>query len=84
MSAVQEVTLRLPDALQEQVDRFFQWGKAYPVDVFPEPDFKKARAALEAAGISLDSVSASNMRHVITRVCEGLRAAGCRSSEELP
>ena len=55
---------RYEDALQ-QIDN---WAKAYPLDVFPEPDFKRVREALEAAGITLDSVSASNMRHVITGV----------------
>ena len=52
------------DALQ-QIDN---WAKAYPLDVFPEPDFKRVREVLEAAGITLDSVSASNMRHVIKGV----------------
>ena len=55
---------RYEGALQ-QIDN---WAKAYPLDVFPEPDFKRVREALEAAGITLDSVSASNMRHVITGV----------------
>jgi len=55
---------RYEDALQ-QIDN---WAKAYPLDVYPEPDFKRVREALEAAGITLDSVSASNMRHVITGV----------------
>jgi predicted TIM-barrel fold metal-dependent hydrolase len=45
-----------------------QWAQAYPLDVFPEPDFARVREALEAAGLSLDQVSASNMRHVITQV----------------
>src|SRR5574343_185614 len=49
----------------QQIDN---WAKAYPLDVFPEPDFKRVREVLEAAGITLDSVSASNMRHVITGI----------------
>jgi hypothetical protein len=44
------------------------WAKAYPLEVFPEPDFKKVAEVLKAAGISLDTVSASNMRHVINGV----------------
>jgi hypothetical protein len=42
------------------------WAKAYPLDIFPEPDMKKAHAALQAEGMTLDAVSASNMRHVVT------------------
>jgi len=66
---------RYEDALQ-QIDN---WAKAYPLDVFPEPDFKRVREALEAAGITLDSVSASNMRHVITgvaRIVENAQKGG--------
>lgn len=46
------------------------WANAYPVSVFPEPDFGKAREALKSAGISLDAISASNMRYVINGVRE--------------
>lgn len=56
------------DDLAEKVRRISQWADAYPLKVFPEPDFNEARQALEAHGISLDAVSASNMRHVITGV----------------
>ena len=55
---------RYEEALQ-QIDT---WAKAYPLDAFPEPDFKRVREVLEAAGITIDQVSASNMRHVITGV----------------
>jgi hypothetical protein len=55
------------DALNA-LDRIDQWAEAYPLDIFPEPDFKKARELLEAGGMTIDSVSASNMRHVITSV----------------
>ena len=44
------------------------WAKAYPLDIFPEPDFKRVRELLEVGGITLDSVSSSNMRHVINGV----------------
>jgi hypothetical protein len=53
------------------VDKFHEidnWAKAYPLDVFPEPDFRRVRELLEAGGITLDSVSASNMRHAIEGV----------------
>ena len=60
---------------QEVIDKIEQWSRAYSTDVFPEPDFEKVHAALKAAGISIDSVSASNMRHVITKVWEMIAAA---------
>lgn len=56
------------DRLEEALQRISDWAKAYPLDVFPEPDFKKVHEALQAANLSLDCVSASNMRHVITQV----------------
>jgi len=54
--------------LEAALERIDNWAKAYPLKVFPEPDFKKVAEVLKAAGLSLDAVSASNMRHVITGV----------------
>lgn len=54
--------------LQERMDQIFAWAEAYPLAIFPEPDFKKAHEVLSAAGMTLDAISASNMRHVITKV----------------
>lgn len=45
-----------------------QWAGAYPVSVFPEPDFRRAHELLKAGGMSMDAVSASNMRHVLRGV----------------
>lgn len=56
------------DELEEGLHRIVQWSEAYPLDIFPEPDLKKARALLEAGGITLDSVSAYCMRHVVEGV----------------
>jgi hypothetical protein len=64
-----ELTLkveRYEDALQELAD----WAKAYPLDIFPEPDFKKANAILKANGMTVDAISASAMRHLLVRVQE--------------
>jgi hypothetical protein len=52
----------------EALERIDQWAKAYPLDVFPEPDWKKARKLLEDGGMTLDAISASNMRHVVKGV----------------
>lgn len=53
------------DALSAKLYRIASWCEAYPLDIFPEPDLKKARDLLEAGGMTLDSVSASSMRHVL-------------------
>jgi hypothetical protein len=46
------------------------WLDAYPLAVFPEPDLKKARALLEAGGMTLDSLSAWNFRHILRQVID--------------
>ena len=61
--------------LEDALTRILNWAEAYPLDVFPEPDFQAVQAALQNAGISLAQVSASNMRHVIQGVGDIARAA---------
>jgi hypothetical protein len=61
----------LDDALQ----RIVQWSEAYPLQVFPEPDFKRAAELLQAGGITLDAMSASSIRHVIEGVGKIAREA---------
>jgi hypothetical protein len=51
------------------------WCEAYPIAAFPEPDFKKAHEVLKANGMTLDAISASNMKHVITQVQKMIDAA---------
>lgn len=55
-------------AAEEALIRIEAWSEAYPLEVFPEPDLKKARALLEAGGMTLDAISASAMRHVVDGV----------------
>ena len=45
--------------------RIDTWAKAYPLDIFPKPDLKRAAEVLKASGMTLDSISADNMRHVL-------------------
>jgi len=52
----------------ETLERIKQWCEAYPLSIFPEPDWDKVRQGLESVGITVDSVSASNMRHVVTGI----------------
>jgi hypothetical protein len=64
-------TLVRADEREHYDDLFAQiksWSEAYPISVFPEPDFKKAHEVLKANGMTLDAISASNMKHVITQV----------------
>ena len=56
------------EELEEALWRISQWADAYPNKAFPEPDLKKAGEILKAAGLTLDSVSASAMRHVVVQV----------------
>jgi hypothetical protein len=54
--------------LEQKMIKIRQWAGSYPISVFPEPDFKKAEKILKENGMTLDSISASNMRHVISGV----------------
>lgn len=47
-----------------------QWSEAYPLDIFPEPDWKNAAALLKGGGMTLDSISAACMRHVVEGVSQ--------------
>ena len=69
-------------ALRERIDRLAaalrdidEWADAYPVDIFPEPDLNRAADVLKAAGMTLDAISASNMRHVLSGVKRIVQAA---------
>lgn len=56
------------DQLEEALQRIVQWSEAYPLAVFPEPDWKKAAELLRAGGMTLDSISATCMRHAVEGV----------------
>lgn len=63
------------EQLEDALRRILQWSEAYPLEAFPEPDFNKAAKLLKDGGLSLDAVSASNMRHVVKGVGEIARVA---------
>lgn len=63
------------EGLRDALEQIVQWADAYPLSAFPEPDFAVVRAALEEKGITLDAVSASNMRHAIDGVGKIAREA---------
>lgn len=58
------------EKMEAALEAISAWGDAYPLSVFPEPDFKRVHELLEAGEISLDAVSASNMRHVVDGVAK--------------
>jgi len=60
---------------EEALQQIEQWSRAYPLEIFPEPDLEKARALLEAGGMTLDAISAYAMRHVVEGVGEIARRA---------
>ena len=53
---------------REALESLHQWSNAYPLSVFPQPDFAKAHELLQAGGMTLDAISASNMRHVVNGI----------------
>ena len=53
------------ERLRKALERIRVWSKAYPLDIFPKPDLKKAHKVLKAAGMTLDAISADTMRHVL-------------------
>ena len=66
-------------ALVDDLQKIVAWSEAYPLSVFPEPDFKKAAELLQAGGMTLDAISASNMRHVVEGVGRIAREALART-----
>jgi len=56
------------ERLREALEEIGRWSEAYPLKIFPEPDFAKAAQLLKDGGMTLDAISASNMRHVVEGV----------------
>ncbi len=73
-----EVNAELVEVLQD----ISAWARAYPITIFPEPDFDKAHKVLTENGMTLDAISASNMRHVITQVEKMVNAAIAKATGE--
>lgn len=63
------------DVVEDFLHELDGWERAYPLSVFPEPDMAKAAELLKAGGTTLDAVSASNMRHVVSQIAPKARAA---------
>jgi hypothetical protein len=69
------------DELESALHHIVQWANAYPLDIFPEPDWRKAAKLLNAGGITLDSVAAGVARHVVTGIGEIARRALSEDAE---
>jgi hypothetical protein len=63
------------DSLKEILSNVKGLSKAYPLDIFPEPDFNHVNEVLIKHRIAPDLISASNMRNVLTRVEKMIDAA---------
>ena len=49
------------DELEAALQRIVQWSEAYPLDIFPRPDYPRARAVLEANGRTPSARTACGM-----------------------
>jgi len=56
------------DKLIEALQKIDNWAQAYPLEVFPKPDLKKAAVVLKASGMTLDSILYDAKRHVLEGV----------------
>jgi len=59
------------EKMEAALGRIRNWTEAYPLDMFPEPtkeDWKEIARLLKDNGYLIDSVTSSNMRHVINGV----------------
>lgn len=55
-------------ALRAALEQIESWSRAYPLEAFPKPDLERAAHVLQAAGMTLDAISADAMRHVVEGV----------------
>jgi len=74
---LEDEVVRLRVALEE----IEGWSRAYPLEVFPSPDYKRARELLEAGGMTLDAISADCMRHAVEGVGKIARRALAKCSD---
>lgn len=56
------------ERLREAMGLLQNWAKAYPLEMFPEPDLKLARKLLTDGGVSYGALNVYSMRHVINGV----------------
>lgn len=84
-SGAQQALMNAEDRIDELVgvlERIQIWSEAYPVDIFPEPDMRRARELLKAGGITLDVVAASISRNIIAGVGDIVREVLAKTKNE--
>ena len=54
---------------KEKLNKIKRWTEAYPIDVFPKPDFEEVAKILNRHGIAIDGVAA----HIMMRVLSGIK-----------
>ncbi len=57
-----------PTEAEDKIEKIAMYCEAYPLDIFPEPDLKRAARALKDNGMTLDAISASAARHVLNGI----------------
>ena len=82
MTEAEEVLTQENERMRNALQKISDWQRAYPIDIFPEPDFKRANEVLNVAGFTLDAISASNMRYVLNGIKE-IVDTGLESNAEL-
>ena len=55
---------------QDKLDQIETWTRAYLLQIFPKPDYKKADEVLKKAGLSLGEITGGAMRHVLKGIIE--------------
>ena len=45
------------EELEDMLSKIMQWVNAYPLDIFPKPDFARVAKVLEDNGMTLDAIS---------------------------
>jgi len=68
---LQSCTQALYDRVEQLADamrQIQQWSEAYPLDIFPEPDWKRAHAVLKEHDMTLDAIAAGVMRRALVSV----------------
>lgn len=68
-----EVEREKAERSEEALQKIQSWCEAYPLDIFPEPDWDEVKSRLGPK--LLTRVSASNMRHVVEGVAKLCKAA---------
>lgn len=66
---IEELEERIAE-LEAVLESIKAWARAYPLEIFPEPDLGQVAQVLNDAGITLDAVSASTIREVLREITE--------------